>query len=82
MIFALPETKGRPLEEMAVLFGDAEEIMIYSEDIHVDYTSHEVVVGPLGATSLGRVAIELAAPAVEKSERLRSVPEQERKKED
>ena len=43
MIFALPETKGVPLEEMAALFGDAEDIMIYSKDIHIDHVTEESV---------------------------------------
>ncbi|OQV02402.1 hypothetical protein CLAIMM_07606 [Cladophialophora immunda] len=40
----LPETKGVPLEEIAAVFGDTEEVMVYSEDIHVDHRTHDLVV--------------------------------------
>lgn len=33
-----------PLEEIAAIFGDQDEVMIFSEDIHVDHTTHELVV--------------------------------------
>jgi hypothetical protein len=42
--FVLPETKGIPLEEMAKLFGDTDDIMVYAEDIHIDHNTHELVV--------------------------------------
>jgi hypothetical protein len=29
----VPETKGLPLEEMAALFGDRDEVVIFSGDI-------------------------------------------------
>lgn len=44
MFFLLPETKGIPLEEMAKIFGDTSDIMVYAEDIHVDKNTHELVV--------------------------------------
>ena len=63
--FILPETKGVPLEEIAALFGDQDEVMIYSEDIHIDHTTHELVVGTHGARTDGgvthRVATEVSA---------------------
>ena len=37
-----------PLEEIAALFGDRDEVMIFSEDIHVDRTTHELVVDTHG----------------------------------
>ena len=40
----IPETKGVPLEEMAALFGDQDQVAIFSEDIHVDHTTHALVV--------------------------------------
>jgi hypothetical protein len=40
----LPETKGVPLEEIAAIFGDTEEVMVFSEDIHVDHRTHDLVV--------------------------------------
>ncbi|KIX98818.1 uncharacterized protein Z520_05279 [Fonsecaea multimorphosa CBS 102226] len=50
----LPETKGVPLEEMAVLFGDSEEVVVFSENIHVDHTTHELVVDPRGESSISQ----------------------------
>ncbi|KAF2096436.1 MFS general substrate transporter [Rhizodiscina lignyota] len=44
MYFVLPETKGIPLEEMAKLFGDTDNIMVYASDIHLDHNTHELVV--------------------------------------
>jgi sugar porter (SP) family MFS transporter len=57
----LPETKGVPLEEIAAIFGDADEVMVFSEDIHVDHTTHDLVVNThTGATvdNKGRRSIE------------------------
>src|SRR6266536_4099824 len=48
MGFVLPETKGIPLEEIAALFGDMDEVMVWSSDIHVDHATHELVVDPHG----------------------------------
>lgn len=42
-IIYLPETKGRTLEEMAVIFGDDEDVVVLLKDIHVDHTTHHVV---------------------------------------
>jgi hypothetical protein len=28
-------------EEIAAIFGDTDEVMIFSEDIYVDYNTHE-----------------------------------------
>lgn len=38
----LPETKNIPLEEMSALFGDANEVAVFSKQIHVDHQTHEV----------------------------------------
>lgn len=35
MYFTLPETKGIPLEDMAKIFGDTDEVILYGEAIHV-----------------------------------------------
>jgi hypothetical protein len=57
--FVLPETKGIPLEEMAKLFGDSEDIMVYAEDIHIDQNTHELVVETHGdKNGLTHVATE------------------------
>lgn len=34
--FFIPETKGLPLEEVAAIFGDREEIAVYSDEINVE----------------------------------------------
>ena len=57
----LPETKGVPLEEIAAIFGDADEVMVFSEDIHIDHNTHDLVVDThTGATvdNKGRRSIE------------------------
>jgi hypothetical protein len=68
--FFLPETKGVPLEEIAALFGDRDEVMIFSEDIHVDHTTHELVVDTHGARADGGITHRVAteASASEKAE--------------
>ena len=42
--FILPEIKGIPLEEIAKIFGETEDIMVFSEDLHIDKNTHELVV--------------------------------------
>lgn len=42
--FLVPETKGLPLEEIAALFGDSEDIAVYLRDVHVDQTNDQLVV--------------------------------------
>ena len=56
-----------PLEEIAALFGDQDEVMIFSEDIHVDHATHELVVDRRGGTGANggvahRVATEVREP--------------------
>ena len=41
---SIPETKGLPLEEVAALFGDQHEIMIFSDDIQAGAVSGELVI--------------------------------------
>jgi hypothetical protein len=36
-----PERKTRREEEIAAIFGDTDEAMIFSEDIYIDYNTHE-----------------------------------------
>ena len=38
-----PDTNGLPLEEVAALFGDADEVAIYQRDIEVDFATHTIV---------------------------------------
>ncbi|KAI9752419.1 MAG: hypothetical protein M4579_005643 [Chaenotheca gracillima] len=44
LYFTAPETNGIPLEEIAAIFGDKEDIMVYQEQIHVDRNTHKLVV--------------------------------------
>ena len=43
LLWVLPETKGLPLEEVAALMGDEDQVVVYRQDIHVDTKTHEVV---------------------------------------
>lgn len=53
-----------PLEEIAALFGDQDEVMVYSEDIHVDHTTHELVIDTHGGAGAdGEVAHRVATEA-------------------
>lgn len=61
--FLLPETKGIPLEEIAKIFGETEDIMVFSEDLHVDHNTHELIVEEHGnAKGLTHVATEQGGP--------------------
>lgn len=44
----VPETKGVPLEEIAALFGEGDEVTVFAANIHVDHTNHELVVDEVG----------------------------------
>ncbi|OCK75229.1 MFS transporter [Lepidopterella palustris CBS 459.81] len=39
-----PDTLGKPLEEVAKLFGDDDLVAIYQQNIHIDHEKHEVIV--------------------------------------
>ena len=39
---------------MAAVFGDTEDIAVYSADIHVDHTTHEVIVDEHEGTQVRR----------------------------
>jgi sugar porter (SP) family MFS transporter len=38
-----PDTKGLPLEEVAAIFGDADEVAVYQREIEIDHTTHAIV---------------------------------------
>jgi len=68
--FYIPETRGVPLEEIAQLFGDSDEVMVFSEDIHIDRGTHELIIDSHGTGAAGadgevvhRVATEAGAPS-------------------
>ncbi|KAK5044372.1 hypothetical protein LTR84_011322 [Exophiala bonariae] len=44
IIIVLPETKGIPLEEVAALFGDQDEVMVYTADLQLGEGKNELVV--------------------------------------
>lgn len=41
----LPETRNIPLEEIAKIFGDEDQVAVYSENLYVDDNTHQIVVG-------------------------------------
>jgi len=43
--------EGVPLEEIAAVFGDQDEVRMFGEDIHVDHTTHELVVDKHGGAA-------------------------------
>jgi hypothetical protein len=38
-----PDTKGLPLEEVAAIFGDADDVAVYQREIEIDHTTHAIV---------------------------------------
>ncbi|OQV06790.1 hypothetical protein CLAIMM_11315 [Cladophialophora immunda] len=40
----VPETKGVPLEEMAAIFGDPEDVVIYLREVHLDHANNKLVI--------------------------------------
>ncbi|EXJ75825.1 uncharacterized protein A1O5_00332 [Cladophialophora psammophila CBS 110553] len=43
LAWVLPETKGLPLEEIAAIMGDADQVVVYQQDIRIDEKSNQVV---------------------------------------
>jgi len=39
------QANGVPLEEVAAIFGDADEVAVYERDLDFDPTTHAVVAG-------------------------------------
>ena len=76
--FILPETRGIPLEEIAKIFGETEDIMVFSEDLHIDRNTHELVVEQHNnraglthiATEPGRLSSGAEKPQSEKVEQV------------
>ena len=42
-LFTFPDTRFLPLEEIAAIFGDADEVAIYQAEIEVDHQSHGII---------------------------------------
>jgi MFS family permease len=40
--FFFPDTNGLPLEEVAAIFGDADEVAIYQRDLEIDFVTHTI----------------------------------------
>ena len=43
MFFFFPNTSGLPLEEVAALFGDADEVAVYQREIEIDQNTLVVI---------------------------------------
>ncbi|KAK0283044.1 hypothetical protein LTR91_010225 [Friedmanniomyces endolithicus] len=43
MFLYFPDTNGVPLEEVAAIFGDADEVAVYERDLDFDPTTHAVI---------------------------------------
>jgi len=59
-VLSLPETKNIPLEEMAALFGDTDEVAVFATQIHMNEHTDEVSVhdGLSSPTEIGVVSEE------------------------
>lgn len=42
MWFFYPDTKGKPLEEIAAIFGDEDEVVVRQADVEIDTATHEI----------------------------------------
>ena len=58
MLLFWPDTNGLPLEEIAAIFGDGEEVAIYQADIEFDRNTHSVVVRKRGGLEKGAQHME------------------------
>jgi hypothetical protein len=71
--FILPETRGIPLEEIAKIFGETDDIMVFSEDVHIDRNTHELIVDEHGNPGgLKHVATEAGARSSDAGEKGRN----------
>jgi hypothetical protein len=43
MWFSFPNTKDMPLEEVAAIFGDADEVAVYERELVVDPNAHVIM---------------------------------------
>lgn len=66
--WATPETNGLPLEEIAALFGDKEDIVVYQREIRVDQNTHKLVVEKEEGENLAREVTETQKAYTSQSE--------------
>jgi len=43
VLFTFPDTRGLPLEEIAAIFGDTDEVAIYQAEIEIDHNTHTII---------------------------------------
>lgn len=43
MWFLFPDTRFKPLEEIAALFGDVDEVAVYQTEIEIDTTKNTII---------------------------------------
>lgn len=43
MWFTFPDTRGKPLEEIAAIFGDDDEVVVRQADVQINPETHEIV---------------------------------------
>jgi len=41
--FLWPDTRGLPLEEVAAIFGDQDEVAIYLREVEIDHNTHNII---------------------------------------
>jgi hypothetical protein len=65
MWFFYPDTRGKPLEEIAAIFGDDDEVVVRQVDVEIDTTTHEIMAKRAGTL----VHIEHSSEAVNDEEK-------------
>lgn len=58
--------QGLPLEEVAAIFGDADEVALYQRDLEIDPTTHEIKKHGLDASRLGSNGSKIGQREIEK----------------
>lgn len=69
LYFTLQETNGLPLEEIAALFGDQDEVMVYTTNIKADNNTHKLAFkDEESEISVDRGGTEVYKPNAEQTE--------------
>ena len=58
--------QGLPLEEVAAIFGDADEVALYQRDLEIDTTTHEIKTHGFSASRQGSVGAKAGQQEIEK----------------